>query len=837
MPKLVIDNREINVPPQTKVIEAAERLGIMIPRFCYHPALGPVGACRVCAVKFLQGPFKGVQMSCMIDAQDGMVVSTTDEEAVDFRKHVIEWLMLSHPHDCPVCDEGGHCLLQDMTISGGHGLRRFLGKKRTHHDQYLGPLIQHEMNRCIQCYRCSRYYRQFTGYNDLGVMGSAGRVYFGRYRPGTLESPFAGNLIDICPTGVYTDRPSRFKGRRWDFERSPSVCINCCLGCHTVVSARYREIVCQEARYSPTVNGYFICDRGRYGFYYTGLPDRPRTGRIDDRAVSPDEALGHAGQALERISAASGAGAVACVGSTRSSLETMAMLHHLCRLKGWRGPAAWANQSRAYKARTAASRLDAKLAVSLSELEQADFILVLGADPVNEAPMAALAMRQAHRGGARVMVIDPRPVFLPFEFQHLPASPRHLVSALGLLIKFIVSDDAAATLDRSTAEFVDRIDDLSFPNPQAIKAIAQDLAASQRPVVVCGTDIVFDHIPDLAADLARLLSTGDRQAGLFYLLPGANAFAAALLCKTDESLEKLLADIENGTIRALILVESNPLRSYPDVRRLTSALQKLDLIIAMDYVDSPALQTAHVVVPTASIFEAGGLFINQEGRVQLADRAFTGGRPIAQISGGDHPPRSFRPDIPGGVLPSGEQALARLTEIHDRDKARASNADILTRLAEVNPVFADLPATDQWPPDGLRIIPPDDKSRAVSSDWKSSAEEPTVADDEFELLLVDWTFGTEELSSASPCLDQHQSEPCLFMQAQDANSLGLDHGDRIVIQSNGEQLEVPLCVAENMAAGILILPRHHKIAWQKLGAQRPRLGKDQILKTTNPSGR
>jgi NADH-quinone oxidoreductase subunit G len=668
-------------------------------------------------------------------------------------------------------------------------------------------------------------------------MGCASKVYFGRYRPGTLESPFAGNLIDICPTGVYTDKPSRFKGRRWDFERSPSVCINCSLGCHTVVSARYREVVRQEARYSSTVNGYFICDRGRYGFYYTGLQNRPRTGRIDNRAVSPDEALHKAREELDRISAASGAGAVACVGSTRSSLETMATLHHLCRLKGWRGPAVWANHSMAYKAQTATSRLDAKLAVSLSELEHADFILVLGADPVNEAPMAALAMRQAHRGGARVMVVDPRPIYLPFDFQHLPATLQELVSALGLMIRSTVSIDAAPTISRPTAEFIDHIDDLSFPNPQAIKDIAQELAASQRPVVVCGTDIVLDPIPDLAADLALLLSTGDRQAGLFYLLPGANAFAAALLCETDESLEKLLTDIENGNIRALILVESNPLRSFPDVRRLSSALDRLDLIIAMDYVDSPPMQAAHIVVPTATIFETGGFFINQEGRVQPADRAFTGGRPIAQVSGGDHPPRSFRWDIPGGDLPSGGQAFAQLTEIPDPGKARASNADILTRLAEINPAFADLPAEDQWPQDGLRIIPTDEKSRAVSYDWKSSPEDTTVAADGFELLLVDWTFGTEELSSASPCLEQRQSEPCLFMKAQDANSLGLNHDDRVVIQSNGEELEVLLCVVENMAAGVLILPRHHKIAWQKLGAERPRLGKDQILKTTNASGR
>ena len=190
MPKLKIDGLEIEVPKGTKVIEAAARLGIIIPRFCYHPGLGSVGACRMCAVKFLEGPVKGVQMSCMVDAQDGMVVSTTDEEAVDFRKHVIEWLMMNHPHDCPVCDEGGHCLLQDMTVSGGHGIRRYLGKKRTYRDQYLGVFVQHEMNRCIHCWRCRRFYQEFAGYRDLGAMQIAYRTYFGTVQGRSLGKPF-----------------------------------------------------------------------------------------------------------------------------------------------------------------------------------------------------------------------------------------------------------------------------------------------------------------------------------------------------------------------------------------------------------------------------------------------------------------------------------------------------------------------------------------------------------------------------------------------------------------------------------------------------------------------
>ena len=271
MPKLTIDGHEIDAPKGMKVIEAAERLGIIIPRFCYHPALGSVGACRVCAVK-CDGPVKGIQMSCMTEVRDGLVVSTMDEEAVDFRKQVMEWLMINHPHDCPVCDEGGHCLLQTLTVAGGHGIRRYQGKKRTYRDQYLGVFVQHEMNRCIHCYRCWRFYQGFTGYRDLGCLQIAHHTYFGRFSDGPLESPFSGNLIDLCPTGVYTDKPSRFTGRRWDFERSPSLCIHCSLGCNTVSSARYREIVRQEARFHKAVNGFFICDRGRYGFFYESAP-------------------------------------------------------------------------------------------------------------------------------------------------------------------------------------------------------------------------------------------------------------------------------------------------------------------------------------------------------------------------------------------------------------------------------------------------------------------------------------------------------------------------------------------------------------------------------------
>ena len=248
-------------------------------------------------------------------------------------------------------------------------------------------------------------------------MRNANRTYFGRFQDGILESPFTGNLSDICPTGVYTDKPSRFFGRRWDYQRNPSLCINCSLGCHTVASIRYREVKRQEARFSEAVNGYFICDRGRYGFFYASLESRPRHATINGEAVSYDRALQAAIAKLAKTGSDAGPSAIAAVGSARSSLETQAMLKHLCQARGWRNPVYFMDPAATSKVKTAIARLEPELSVSLREVEGADFILCLGADPINEAPMLALAMRQAHRKGAKIVVVDPRPVSLPMDFK------------------------------------------------------------------------------------------------------------------------------------------------------------------------------------------------------------------------------------------------------------------------------------------------------------------------------------------------------------------------------------------------------------------------------------
>ncbi len=833
MPKLVIDDQEIEVAPGTRVIEAAAQIGIMIPRFCYHPALGSVGACRACAVKFLQGPLKGVQMSCMIEARDDMVVSTTDREAVDFRKQVIEWLMLNHPHDCPVCDEGGHCLLQDMTVSGGHGIRRYPGNKRTYPDQYLGPLVQHEMNRCIHCYRCSRFYQEFTGYRDLGVMRNASHTYFGRFQDGSLQSPFAGNLSDICPTGVYTDKPARFFGRRWDYQRSPSVCLNCCLGCHTIASIRYRDIKRQEARFSKDINGYFICDRGRYGFFYADLDSRPRSPRVEGQEVSWHQAVLAAKSKLTQISRDTDPSVVAVAGSPRSSLETQAMLKHLCRINGWANPAFFMDPALTTRVKTSIARLESELMVSLSEVEKADYILAVGVDPVNEAPMLALAMRQAWRNGAGVALLDPRPVSMPLDFVHLPVALDDLSFHMVSLMKGSLDRDVATMLGGRAVEFYDAITtDLLSTNSQdeLIATVIHDLQKSKRPVIICGNDIVPGSVPGLAADFALLLQAAGKKAGLFYQLPGANAFGAGLLSDQKGSFLQIIEGIENSDIKSLVLVEFDPIFHFPDRKRLERALDVLDLLIVIDYLNSDTAQKAHIFLPSSTLYEADGIFVNQEGRAQRVRQAYSGGVPIAQSGGGDHPPRIYGTGIPGTDPKPAWLTVAQLADEKIKPGNKALPATIYQWLADIVPELAAVNLSTDFPDEGIRLNSGVKTDLRFTTEFSTQPEKHQENIGNLQLIFTDLTFGSEVLSAHSECLAELEPEPTVIIHTSEAEGLNLCDGNQVAIETKNGRFEANLRIAENMAAGVLVIPRHRKLPWQIFETGMLSIGRQQIKK-------
>jgi NADH-quinone oxidoreductase subunit G len=247
------------------------------------------------------------------------------------------------------------------------------------------------------------------------------------------------------------------------------------------------------------------------------------------------------------------------------------------------------------------------------------------------------------------------------------------------------------------------------------------------------------------------------------------------------------------------------------------ALEKLELLLVLDYVNSSTEQRAHIFLPTATLCEAGGVFINQEGRVQAAPRAYMGGTPIAQIRGGDHPPRIYGSEIPGGEPRPGWQALAELAHGEPQPDEGTIRSSVLKWLSELYPAFADIPAIDELPDDGIRISSPGKPSPRFSLDWLNEVEKKRSPDHSLELVLVNWTFSTEELSQYSPPLMKLEKEPAVFMHVDDAARLGLSDSDRVTILLDRGALEVSVSVKENMAPGIIVMPRHRLLEWQKIG--------------------
>jgi NADH-quinone oxidoreductase subunit G len=590
MPKLIIDTIALDVPEGTNVLEAARSIGITIPHFCWHPALGKAGACRACAVKMLEGPIKGIQMSCMLPAQDGMVVSTTDQEAVAMRRAVIEWLMINHPHDCPVCDEGGECQLQDFTIAGGHGIRRYDGLKRTHVNQYLGEYIEHEMNRCIQCYRCVRFYQDYAGGTDFGVTGRSGSVYFGRQQDGQLESPFSGNLVDICPTGVFTDKTARFRARYWDYDMAPSICPGCSLGCNTVPMARYRELLKVTARRNDEVNGWFICDRGRFSNAAVNAPERPRQALVDGETVTMDVALDALMERLLEFLELNGSEGLAIVGSPRMSQEAAIFAARLREVTG-AGTLCYSGDAlNSVVTAEAVALLNQDNAASQENVRQADLVAVLECDLLNEAPMMALAVRQAWRNGAKVYIVGSE-------------GPLDTVHQLY---------ETVAVTSLAEVPFRD----------------------VRTPVVICGAS---------KKGLNSIQTADLKGVRMAFILNGPNAFGTALLAHEHGAVSFLEA-LAGGKVKGVIALEADLLPELP---------QEIRVLAAADWLPTHLIERAEIVLPATSWVEMDGTYINNEGRAQRFKQIMQPGLPIKGLTPELHPPRIHRHDPPGGdMLPT-----------------------------------------------------------------------------------------------------------------------------------------------------------------------------------------
>ncbi|MDP4190039.1 MAG: NADH-quinone oxidoreductase subunit NuoG [Bacteroidota bacterium] len=643
--KITVDGKTYEVDATKNLLEVCLSLKLDLPYFCWHPAMGSVGACRQCAVKKFRDENDKVGklfMACMEPIVDGMIISIQDAEAKEFRKGVIEWLMTNHPHDCPVCDEGGECHLQDMTVMTGHDYRRYRFKKRTYKNQYLGPFINHEMNRCIQCYRCVRYYRDYAGGKDFDVFGVHNTVYFGRHEDGVLENEFSGNLVEVCPTGVFTDKTlGKHYTRKWDQTYAPSICVHCSVGCNTIAAERYGLLRRVQSRYNGEVNGYFLCDRGRFGYEFVNSPKRIRKPLRKNKETRQFEELGSE-DALKYIrKLLSDSKRIIGIGSARASLESNFTLLSFVEKQNFY----WGESDRniqLIQKQYDILRNGPARTPSLRDIEKCDVVIVLGEDLTNTAPMIALALRQSVR---QEPVQSATPYRIPHwqdqavrELTQDEKGPIFIATPLATKLDEIsetyraAADDIARLGFMVANSFSDRSPLVSGATDEQKKLsgkISEALKKAKRPLIIAGPSLQSEAVIEAAANIANAMITSGKTCELCFTVPEVNSMGMAMMDITHQGIESAFEALKNKPADTLIILE-NDLYRRAEEQAVDSFIGKFKNVIVLDYLENSTSLKADAVLSSGSFAESDGTFVNNEGRAQRFYQVYDAGENIKE---------------------------------------------------------------------------------------------------------------------------------------------------------------------------------------------------------------
>ncbi|ALO35146.1 hypothetical protein CMT41_10755 [Colwellia sp. MT41] len=631
---IFIEDLPYQVANDINLLQACLSLKLDIPYFCWHPAMGSVGACRQCAVMQYQDEedTRGrLVMSCMTPVSEGMRISFSHEKAEIFRATNIEAMMTNHPHDCPVCEEGGDCHLQDMTLLTGHITRRYPGTKRTHNNQYLGPFLNHEMNRCIGCYRCVRFYRDYCGGNDLNVFSSKNNIFFGRAEPGNLENEFSGNLAEVCPTGVFTDKPfSQHYIRKWDLQSAPSICTHCSVGCNTYVTERGGIIRKINNRYNAAINGHFLCDRGRFAYQHVNHDNKltqiwsraqqSQTTHIFDN----EQAHSQLSQWLNETDAQ-----VLGIGSARSSLENNAALHKLVGGNNFYAGIA-NNELKQLQLLTKTYESKQVALVSLSQIEQSDAVLLVGEDVTQTAPRLALSIRQMTKnaGIAQAAKLGIKPwqdeavrnisqdskspliIINTDETKLADVAKYNLKLAPNKQLELLIEIEAYLTSKYALTPSAETFSDLAI-------AIAEELLAANNPVVVTGTHSFDIALLSACLRLSILLRKHKNNSGFYCATSSINALGLSLLAQPDHDIDNLIHSIKSTPPTLLIIMETDLYR-YCANEKLSKYLDNIKHIVVIEQIMNDTVKMADLVLPAASFAEQHSSWLNNEGRLQRA---------------------------------------------------------------------------------------------------------------------------------------------------------------------------------------------------------------------------
>jgi NADH-quinone oxidoreductase subunit G len=657
MPKVTIDGKTIQVPAGTLVVEAAKPAGSHIPVFCYHPKLQPAGMCRMCLVEVgtpkidpatkqpvldEQGNpviawMPKLQAGCTTVVSEGMAVRTQTQQVTDARRSIIEFLLTSHPLDCPICDKGGECPLQDHSLHYGPGKSRFYVESKFHNEKAvpLSPLIMLDRERCIQCGRCVRFQDEVAGEPVLGFQDRGRGIEITTFDDPPFNSNFSGNTIDICPVGALTSRDFRFTARVFELNDHPSVCQHCSVGCNLNIGERDNSIKRITPRENEAVNEIWLCDKGRYAHHLANAPERLTTPMIrtetDLQPVSWYEALTFIANRIRPMWGEGGAKSMAGLAGDRVSNEDLYLFQKLFReVLGSNNVDHRIGWSQWNAGEDLVKNFGAGVGTNIGELTKGTTVLVLGADPQNEQPVLRLRFAKAAKQGATLVVANGRLTKLA---QYAAHKPLYQYGAEAYLVLGIVrammdaglhktdgangADDFVRALNLSLADCAEKCG----VSADTLKHIGETFASSENGIIVFGREFMFAMQNDPAVEAALnalvILSGhfGKKNNGVIALYPHNNSMGAVDMGVVPNAGGMKAQDMLTKA-KVLYVMGADPARDNPSFRNP-------GFLIVQDLFLTDTAQKADVVLPATSWAERDGTYTNTERRVQYFARALS----------------------------------------------------------------------------------------------------------------------------------------------------------------------------------------------------------------------
>ena len=819
----VFNDQSITMDKGLPVLEAALRIGAHVPYFCYHKNLSIVGQCRACLVEVLDAgngrPIPKLQASCATPAAEGMVVSSVTPRVIEAQEGVFEFLLKNHPLDCPVCDQGGECPLQDQTMAYGKAISRTHEFRRIYENKEISAFIKPEMNRCVHCTRCIRFTEEIDGGAEFGWAQRGDRTEVGVYEDLPVTSVVSGNVIDICPVGALTDNKYRFTARVWEMQETQGPCTLCSVGCRQGVWTKDGEIKRVTAAENEKINDTWICDVARYG--WSGVHGE---GRITQPMIRKDgeltpvgwaEAIGEVARRFGALMTQEGGGAIAGLGGASSTNETAYQFGVFMRS--------------VLGTNHVDSRIHARDIVqtdlqraafggvggvgSIEELGRSKAIIIVGSDPFTQHPILALQIRKAHRAGAVIINVNQRRIDL-----RVQGRVHHLVPVLGgisrtlrALATYLLdcgakpqgenADEYAAILASSDAGRLCEEADLA---PAEIMAAAQAILAADGGVSVLsgpgetGKVAVSEAINlglFLRANMLFATGASNLQGAVDMglhpeSLPGGGlpeedaraaceeAWGRPLSVQVGKDTNGILDGLMSGELKGLHILDCDPVAEYPDGARAREALKKADFIVLQTSHLNASAEYADVVIPKPTLYEEAGSITNLERRAQSL-------------------PRALKPMI-DKMVPEAWRAFVDIAKAMERPLRTNSLDKIRIQARSLIGDYAD--AFGRIPDEGLHLRREGRRAYQIAQIPERETQEPGLR---MLLTPVLWLSGAYA-ASAYHLADMPGA--ALALSPSDAEGLDVADGDLAEFEVGGETVQLPAHVDKNAPVGVAFAP-------------------------------